>query len=320
MGRLVLALVPACHEPVADQPQPRERPSAAPNERAEGSSEPVVDEPSAYVGVVISPRSVDLSTEVPGTVVELGAALGQPVVEGALLVRVQTPTLSAEIEAADAALNQVEAARVEQKLLIGAAERELAQEQQLASAGIGTAQERARAQLELDRARAVEQRLTAQHAQRRAELRRLHVQRDTGRITAPFSGTVSTWYQPEGAVVSPGDRLVRLVVVDRLWVRFAVPVDDLHLVRPGGAVDVLPVPEGRRLRATIRHVAPELDLASQRMLVEAELHDARTLKAGQACHVSLRSAASRPKAGPVADDHHAIVASSTEPTVAPEGM
>jgi multidrug efflux pump subunit AcrA (membrane-fusion protein) len=153
-------------------------------------------------------------------------------------------------------------------------------------------------------------RLAAQQAERRAALRRLHAQRDAGEVLAPFSGTVSSWYQPSGAVVSPGDRVVRLVAVERLWVRFAVPVDDVDEVRPGRAVEVVPVPDAPRLHAIIRHVAPELDLASQRMLVEAELRDPRAVRAGQACHVVLPAAGSQAGAEPP----DPIVVSSADPT------
>jgi RND family efflux transporter MFP subunit len=318
---LALALATGCREPGPDEPRPQREPITAPLELV-ASSFPVEPEgateaPSAYVGVVIAPQAVELAAEVPGTMIEQGAALGDWVAAGTLLARVQTPTLPAEIEAAEAALAQVEAVRAEQELLIDAAAQRLAQEQRLASAGVSTSQERSMAQLELDRARAVKRRLVAQQAERRAELHRLHAQRDTGRVMAPFSGTVSTWYRPVGAVVSPGDRLVRLVAVDRLWVRFAVPVSDLHLVRPGQVVDVMPGPQASPQRATIRHVAPELDLASQRMLVEAELHEAGGLKAAQACHVSLRSAG--PGLPTSTADREPVVVSSTEPAAATGG-
>ena len=267
--------------PEAEPPRRESFEREAPRRRAEAVTSP------AYVGVVIAPSAVELAAEVAGTLVEQGAALGERVEEGTLLARVQPPMLSAEIEAAEAALAQVEAARAEQDLLVDAAARTLEQEQRLTSAGVTSGDEREQARLELARARAVARRLTAQLAERRAELQRLHAQRGMERVVAPFSGTVSTWYRLPGAVVSRGDRLVRLVAEDRLWVRFAVPVGDLPQVQPGRVVDVVPVPEGPPQRATVRHVAPELDLASQRMLVEAELHEPAGLAAGQACHVTL---------------------------------
>jgi RND family efflux transporter MFP subunit len=265
----------------------------------------------AYVGVVIAPQAVELAAEVSGTLVEQVVPLGEPVEAGAALATVRPPTLLEEIDGAAAALAQVEAAQAEQALIVAAATRTLAQEQQLASAGVTTGDARAKAQLELDGARVVARRLGAQRAERQAELRRLHAQRSLGRVTAPFSGTVATWYCAEGAVVSRGERLVRLVAADRLWVRFAIPVEDLPHVRPGVEVDVVPVPEVPARRAVVRRVAPELDLASQRILVEAELHEASGLTAGQACHVTRSAdAASKPAIG---------VVSSAAPATAPLG-
>ncbi|MEX1364981.1 MAG: efflux RND transporter periplasmic adaptor subunit [Nannocystaceae bacterium] len=265
-------------------------------ETSETSSEPTNESDARYVAVVIAPHAVDLAAEVAGTLREPAAVLGEHVEAGARLARVQAPTLPAEIEAAEAALAQAEAARAEQALRVEAAERMLEQERRLSRSGASTEDQRDQARLELALARAAGKRIAAQRAERQAELQRLRTQLERGQLRAPFSGTVARWYRSEGAVVSAGEPVLRLVAVDRLWVRFAVPVEDLPLVRVGATVRVLPDagadPGGWTRRAVVRHVAPELDLASQQMLVEAELVDGQGLTAGQACTVSLRFASS----------------------------
>jgi membrane fusion protein (multidrug efflux system)/multidrug efflux system membrane fusion protein len=79
-------------------------------------------------------------------------------------------------------------------------------------------------------------------------------------------------YRNAGALVGPTVPIVRLISGDVLWVRFAVPAADadaLALDAPV-AVDVadLEIP----LRGTVREIAPEVDPASRRIFVEAELH------------------------------------------------
>lgn len=240
-----------------------------------------------FVGVAIAHEAVNLGAGVPGTLVAARARLGQLVEAGELLAMVEVPTLPAEIEAAEASVRASEAECSEQRLVLAYARRQLANERTLTAAGSRALSEREQAEFTMARAEATERRAVAQLAERRAELHRLQRQKEAGRVLAPFRGTVAGWFHPEGAVLDSGARTVRLVATDRLWVRFAVPVNMLARAQPGEAIEVTPVPAAPTLHGVIRHVAPELDLASQLMLVEAELTDEIGLVAGQACRVAL---------------------------------
>lgn len=280
---LACSLALACAGP-APRPEAPPPPSPPPPLAAEPEPTP---EPAGFVGVAIAREAVNLGAGVPGTLVAAHARLGEEVEAGALLALVEVPTLPAEIEAASAAVRAGEAEWSEQRVVLAHARRQLAHERELTDAGARARSDREQAEFTLARAEAAERRAFAQIAERRAELERLQRQREAGRVLAPFRGVVAGWFHPEGAVLDSGVRAVRLVAVDRLWVRFAVPVDALAQALPGATVDVTPVPAAAPLRGVIRHVAPELDLASQMMLVEAELTSDHGLVAGQACRVAL---------------------------------
>lgn len=244
-----------------------------------------------FVGVVVARASVDLASQVPGRLVAVHAALGDHVEAGALLARIEAPTLPAELAAAAAAVTSAEAALAEHRLQVADARRQLAHERELADAEFSSRHAREQAELTLRRAEAGERRLAAQLAERRARVLELQAQRAGGELVAPFAGTLASWYRPPGAVVDVGERLVRVAALEQLWVRFAVPVAALAGVRPGDEVMVTPEPTSGPLRAVVRRVAPELDLASQMVLVEAELLESGAVQAGQACRVGPGSGA-----------------------------
>jgi RND family efflux transporter MFP subunit len=281
---LACSLALSCAGPAL---QPDEPPPSPESPRPLAVGPDPVPGSEGFVGVAIAREAVNLGAGVSGTLVAARARLGQVVEAGELLALIEVPTLPAEIEAAEAALRAGEAEWSEQRLVLAHARRQLAHERTLTAAGARAPSEREQAEFTLARAEATERRVAAQLAERRAELHRLQRQREAGRVLAPFRGVVAGWFHPEGAVLDSGAPTVRLVATDRLWVRFAVPVDTLPQAQPGAAIEVTPVPAAAPLHGVIRHVAPELDLASQLMLVEAELTDDVGLVAGQACRVAL---------------------------------
>lgn len=275
------------------------RAAAREGEASEGTSTPPasVSAPAAtlpasepapgWIGVVRAREAVELSSEVAGTLVAAeDVELGDAVTAGQLLAHVDAPLAAAEREAAVAALASAEAARGEAALLVADARRQSARERELVEQGASSHDARERAELALDQALAGERGASASVAERRAELERAEAALDSATLRAPFAGRVAAWHVRGGEHVDAGTRILRVAALDELWVRFAVPVDELAGIRAGVRVEVVLEPSARVIPATIRHVAPELDLASQMMFVEAEL-DARAATAGQACRVRL---------------------------------
>ncbi len=287
---LVLALTVGCTvRAAADLPPER---GSSERQRSDGFEEP---EPPAgeagWVGVVMARDAVDLATELEGKLAPIDAALGDWVEPNEVVASIEAPVVEAELDGARAALRSAEAELAERELAIREARRGHQRERALSDVGASSGEQRERAELSVDKAIIAERRAAALVAERRAEVTRLEARLAGGRLHAPFRGRVSRWYRSPGEVVQAGERVVRIADVDRLWVRFALPVADLGRVREGQAIEVRLVPDSEPLYGVVRHIAPELDLASQMMLVEAELNrpsgEAARAEAGQACYVKL---------------------------------
>ena len=80
-----------------------------------------------------------------------------------------------------------------------------------------------------------------------------------------------------------------MIASGQLLVRFAVPSSDAKYIQLDAPMRVDIEPAGVTARALVRHIAPELDPASQMIIVEADLElddaDAPRIKAGQAARV-----------------------------------
>ncbi|PRQ08190.1 efflux RND transporter periplasmic adaptor subunit [Enhygromyxa salina] len=245
-----------------------------------------------HVGVIIAREAIDLSAEISGTLTGTQLPIGTRVEAGTLLAQVEVAGLDAQFEAAQAALQAHSADLAQRRLSATDAQRQDLRETALADAGISPEGERERARLELELAKANRRKAAAELRQGKAALTGLRAKRESGQLVAPFTGKISSWYRAEGELVQVGDVVVRVTAVDDLWVRFAVPIADLGDVAPGDAITVSLMPRGERVAGIIQHLAPELDLSSQMIFVEAQLQrtdlvDAPELMVGQGCHVSI---------------------------------
>ncbi|PRQ02923.1 Nickel and cobalt resistance protein CnrB [Enhygromyxa salina] len=256
-----------------------------------------------HVGVIITREAVDLSAEIGGTLTGVQLPIGTRVEAGTLLAQVEVAGLDAEFEAAQAALHVYSADLAQRQISAVDADRQDRRETALADAGVSPEAERERARLELELAQANQRKAAAELRQGKAALTGLRAKRESGQLVAPFSGKISSWYRDEGELVRTGDLVVRVTAVDHLWVRFAVPVADLGDIAPGDPITVALVPRGERVPGVVRHLAPELNLASQMIFVEAELQDmdlvdAPELMVGQGCHVSIGAPIESERAAP----------------------
>jgi multidrug resistance efflux pump len=99
-------------------------------------------------------------------------------------------------------------------------------------------------------------------AEQAARVRQLETSLSHNEIRAPFDGRVAARFADPGAVVGPGSPLVRLISAGDLLVRAAVPPDPV-------AVTVRA--QGFQVPGKIQRLAPEVDAASQMVLIEVQL-------------------------------------------------
>jgi membrane fusion protein (multidrug efflux system) len=234
------------------------------------------------VGVVLPRREAVLTSEVGGVLVAVERPTGSRVEAGDVIGSTVAPELADQVAAATEDVRAAEAA-----LAAAAREVEHLRHQQdieidLAAAGARSARDRATAEIELDRGVAAERGAWAEVASLRARRDGLRAQA-THELVAPLGGAVAEWRFELGERVSPGAPIVRIVEVERLSVRFALAPEE-------------PIATGQRVRATtaggqwadgtVQSVAPEVDLASQTVFVEAVLDDGVSLMPGMDCWVT----------------------------------
>jgi RND family efflux transporter MFP subunit len=261
---VVLVAAAACGDrDTPTGPEPRSaRPAPVP---VPAESEPAGE----HVGVVVAAESFDVTATQSGAVLEVAVRIGDRIEQGARIARLDVAPVSesiaivrAQLAGARAQLSQAEHDHDQ------AVERH---DRRKALSDTMSVEEVRAAEFEVKKSRAERDRAAAEVARQQAELEKLRRQRSETEIRSPVAGTVSMRYIDPGTVVAPGTQIVRLVTSDALWVRFAVPAARAGELAPGKRVEVRVAGLEAPIAAAIRQVAPELDPASQMILVEAEL-------------------------------------------------
>jgi membrane fusion protein (multidrug efflux system)/multidrug efflux system membrane fusion protein len=107
-------------------------------------------------------------------------------------------------------------------------------------------------------------------------------------------GTVAAVYQQGGSLLAPGASVVRLITSDDMWIRFALPPSKLKEVAPDTKVQALIENRGRPVEGSVKHVAPEVESASQMVFVEAKLdlpkEEKQALQTGAKARVFIAAA------------------------------
>lgn len=212
------------------------------------------------IGSLEAVQGAVLSTEVGGVVREILFQPGSEVMEGTLLLRLDTETDRAELVRLEAA------ARLAEQEWLRA--RRLAEEQNISEA------ELQRRRSELDQARAA---VAAQNA--RINQRSLR---------APFDGVLGIRRVNLGQFVSPGDAIVTLESVDPIYVNFTLAEGLLGQVRSGQTVQLRVDAFAETFEGLISAIEPRVRTESRSFEVQALLRNPeRTLRAGQFARVTL---------------------------------
>jgi membrane fusion protein (multidrug efflux system) len=162
------------------------------------------------IGTVESRAGIVVRAEAEGQVINVAFASGATVAAGDLLVELDTSVERAQLEGLEAV------ARL--------AELSLARSRELRTAGTN-------APADLDAAEAECARAAAAVAQMQATIAKK-------RIVAPFAGRLGITLVDPGAFLSKGDPVVPLEAIDRVYVDFGLPQQELGRVATGMAVRV----------------------------------------------------------------------------------
>jgi membrane fusion protein, multidrug efflux system len=196
-------------------------------------------------------QGVNISAEVPGTVVEIAFQSGAVVARGDLLVRLDTSSEEAQLRALEA---QVELARLNATRM-----RELRAQ-------------KAVSQSELDTTEA-----TLKQFQANADVVRAIIEKKT--IRAPFAGRLGIRQVNLGEYLEAGrTAIVSLQGLDKVYAEFSLPQQDVSRISEGLkvrlATDACP---GKEFTGTLTSLNPDLDVSTRSVRVQASFDNAGEL-------------------------------------------
>jgi RND family efflux transporter MFP subunit len=265
-------------------------PPAAAESRPEPADAPAAIEApaSGMLGVVVPAREVELAATGLARVAELPFATGDAVAENAAVVVLDTSVEEGELRSARAALRAAQA-EAERKAL----------EAQRSAAAVARVQdiEGYVAREEIDELRHAEdtaladrRRAGADTAERRARAEAITARIDDAVIRAPFSGRVLQRMVEPGAVVGPGEPIVR-IISDELVVRFAAPESEAARMHVDAAVEIVSPDLAQPIATRIASVVPEIDPSTRIVIGEATLPSDAAIRLRPGAIVRVRFAA-----------------------------
>lgn len=220
------------------------------------------------LGVVVASRAVDVVAQTAGLVESVDVEVGDTVLSGAVMARLEVRLLEQDILAEKAALAAAHAEVARRRIAVELAEAESTRREQLAN--LVSQEEIARAAAELEEEKVLVVVAEAETDRLVARIQRLETILDQAVIRAPFDGLIAGRYLDPGAHAAIGTPILRLISDGDLRIRFAASPqrEDLTV---GRSVQVEIPERGIRLAATVEQVAPELDAPSRRVFAEARL-------------------------------------------------
>ena len=224
-----------------------------------------------YGGEVRAGRVSTLGFRHAGEVLKVHVQEGDTVSTGQLLAELDPEPLRAVRDKAAASLRHAEA-----NLQVAAAAVELATEttrrhRDLLNKGHTSAQRFDEVRLDLAAREAQLAVAQADLTRARASLRAADVDLERSRIHAPYPARIQTRHADEGAMLVPGQAVLRIVEAGRREARIGLPLDVAATLHPGRSY---PFRSGdQMLEGTLLHVLPEVDGRTRTLTALFELED-----------------------------------------------
>jgi RND family efflux transporter MFP subunit len=244
-------------------------PAASGAPGAAGSPEPSPAPRQGWIGVLVARESVDVKADSPGRLRSMHVSIGDSVKRGDPIATLDTSLASQDLEMARSALRGTQAD--EHRAADELAEAKARDERRQKNPDFFSKEDLAQAALQAKTAASAYEVARSRAAEQATRVRQLETSLSRNEIRAPFDGRVAERFADAGAVVDPGTRLVRLISAGDLLVRAAVPPEEARRLKEGDAVTVTVRTLGLRIPGTLQRIAPEVDAASQMVLVEIHL-------------------------------------------------
>ncbi|MEH6637007.1 MAG: efflux RND transporter periplasmic adaptor subunit [Halioglobus sp.] len=193
----------------------------------------------SYLGLLVAGRKANLGFEIAGQISSLPQRQGSPVRQGEVIATLDDAALQARRRATAADLEQ---ARAESELA------QLKANRQRELRGTGAVSKQA-----YDETRLQAQAMSSRVAAVAARLESIDIDLEKSRLVAPYDGLIADRYVNEGAVVSPGTAVVRLMETASQEAHIGVAAARAAALEPG-----------KKYTVKLRDQAFEADLLSVR--------------------------------------------------------
>ncbi len=222
-----------------------------------------------FVGVVIAKQQVDLESTVAARVLTVPVQLGDRLHKGDPVATLDSESIRRDLASATATVRAAQAEERAARVQLAAAHDRAGRMNKLAASV--SQEELETAHYEEKMAAARRQAAHARVAESVAAVDKLRTLLETTAITATFDGVVAQRYVDPGTIVGPGKPIIRLISGDDVWVRFAVPEEQLASIVVGSCVETSVPSLKVATSGKIETVAPQIDAASRMLVVEARL-------------------------------------------------
>lgn len=232
-----------------------------------------VEQERGYLGVIVAGESVDVAARSNGWIEKVHVRMGDEVEAGAVIATIDDTAIRSELAIAEATLAAARAGVEKARFEHEQARERLDRRRDISESGPGVLSREELADAEYKTrytglSLSTAQQKVSEHTARVSALRN---QLGDTVVRAPFAGVVATRYIDTGTTMSRGSPIARIVSTGDLRVRFAIPESHGGRVAPGMAIDVR-LDEGQlSMTGEISHMAPEVDIASRMIIVEATL-------------------------------------------------
>lgn len=242
----------------------------------------------SYEGFTEPKHDIMVAADELGRIDSIDVRIGQAVEAGQVIGQLEDDLQQVSVELAKAQLamtGEMNATKAEMEL----SESRAIQIRQLASENMVRPDELVRAETDLKIATARHHAVLEQHELRKLELQRYQLQLERRQIRAPLDGVIAEVFHHPGEYITPADpSIVRLMVIDKLFAKFFVPVEEIAGIGEGTVVRLFFRSRSMSVEAPVTSIAPNVHGESGTVQVRVELDNSdRKLLAGDHCGVQI---------------------------------
>lgn len=218
---------------------------------------------------MVASKSVDVTAESQGRLLGVHVSIGDQVRRGDRIATLDTSLAAQDLEMARSSLRAAEAD--ERRAADELAEARARNERREANPDFFSKEDLAESALRAKTAAAALEVARSRTAEQQARVRQLQTTLSRNEVRAPFDGQVAERFTDPGALVGPGTPVVRLISAGDLLVRAAVPPEEARKLAVSTPVTATVRNLGLRIPGSVQRIAPEVDAASQMVMIEIRL-------------------------------------------------